>query len=214
MASKISKFYREAAINLMSLNITDDSMFVILPSENDDKVYYRVYVNEETMQSERCSCRSYSYRQRCKHVQIVSDAFAGYSAPVAPTPEPVEDVEPVEPKITEIEFNNFYVVNSNTQVWRTEDGQWMAIGPTTNAIELVEAHLAVKEAERIVASPVEQPATRWDKDQCCQVYAVTSQPVDLVAQQAKLDKQRREYERGMLGAPLTKNSGFELLKVS
>jgi hypothetical protein len=196
MAAKISKFYREAAINLMSLNITDDSMFILIPSENDDQVYYRVDVSEETMQAERCSCRSYSYRQRCKHVQIVSGTFAGYTAP-APEPTPAEDVEvvesePAEPKVTEIEAGQWYVVNSDSQVWKdAESGQWMAVGPTENAIEIVEAHLAVREAERIVASPIAQPEP--------------TQEVSPVV---------RDYEIDMLRTALTSNSGFQLLKVS
>jgi hypothetical protein len=152
MAAKISKEYQEKAIRLMSLNINDETMFILIPSENDDQIYHRVDVIEETMQSKKCYCKGFARWKHCKHCTIVDTAFAGYvAAPVVPT-------EVVEPKVTEIEANDFYVVNSNTQVWRNEDGQWMAAGPTTNAVEIVEAHIAkqqvIAEAEEIVATPV------------------------------------------------------------
>jgi hypothetical protein len=152
MAAKISKEYQEKAIRLMSLNINDETMFILIPSENDDQIYHRVDVIEETMQSKKCYCKGFARWKHCKHCTIVDTAFAGYAAaPVVPT-------EVVEPKVTEIEANDFYVVNSNTQVWRNEDGQWMAVGPTTNAVEIVEAHIAkqqvIAEAEEIVATPV------------------------------------------------------------
>ena len=199
MATKISKFYRQAAIERMSLNITDDSMFVLLPSEYEDDTYYRVDLDEQTLAPKKCCCRGFCRSGKCKHFTITAEAFAGYKpAPVAP--EPVEDVEPVEPKITEIEFNNFYVVNSNTQVWRTEAGEWMAVGPTTNAVEIFESHLekqkAVKEAERLVTEPV--VAQQEEKSSSQEVVS--------------LDDKRRE--RDILDAPLTRNSGFSLLKVS
>ena len=149
MAAKISTEYRQAAIEGMSLNINDDTMFILIPSENDDQIYHRVDLIEETMQSKKCYCKGFARWKHCKHCTIVDTAFAGYAAAVAP----VEVVEPVA-KITEIEAGQWYIVNSNTQVWRNEDGQWMAVGPTTNAIELVEAHIASQKQDEM---PAQQP---------------------------------------------------------
>lgn len=93
----------------------------------------------------KCSCRGFCRWGKCKHFTITSDAFADYVAPV------------VEPKVTEIEAGQWYIVSHDTQVW-LQDGQWMAVGPTANAIEIVESHIAkqqaVAEAEEIVATPV------------------------------------------------------------
>lgn len=149
MAAKISKEYQEKAINLMSLNITDDTMFILIPSENDDQIYHRVDLTEETMQSKKCYCKGFARWKHCKHCTIVDTAFAGYAGYVAP----VEVVEPVA-KITEIEAGQWYIVNSNTQVWRNEDGQWMAVGPTENAVKLVEAHIASQKQDEM---PAQQP---------------------------------------------------------
>lgn len=204
MAAKISKEYQEKAIELMSLNITEKEMYVLLPSENDDQIYYRVDLVEETMTPTRCSCRGFCRWKRCKHVTLTSEAFAGYAAS-APEPTPVDVVEvvesePVEPKITEVEAGNWYIINSNTGIWRREDdGEWMTVGemPLSDAIELVEAYIekqqAVKEAEQIVASPVAQPEPAQE---------VVS-PVE----------QRRDYELDMLRSALTSNSGFQVLRL-
>lgn len=156
MAANISRFYRQAAINLMSLNITDTEMYVLIPSENDEQTYYRVDLNEETLEPVKCGCKGFCRWNRCKHFTIVSECFAGYVAPIAPV------TEPVEPKITEVETGSWYIINASTSVFKTEEGEWIALGPTTDAIEIVKAHLekqmAVAEAEKIITQPkVEAP---------------------------------------------------------
>lgn|SRR5262245_16487352 len=69
-------------------------------------------------------------------------------------------------------------------------------------------------AQPAIALVAEDPDTYWDKDQCTRCFVTTRQPVDPVAQAAKLDKQRRDYEIEVLEASLNGNRGFELLKVS
>ena len=199
--AKISEAYKQAAIEGMSLNITDDEMFVLIPSERGNNAY-RLWMDEQTMQPTSCNCAGFSRWQHCKHCTIVAEAFAGYVAPVeAPATTPVVEspAQEEKPKVTEIEAGNWYVVNSDTQVW-LQDGEWIAVGPTANAIELVESHLekqkAVAEAEQIVAQPV-----------------VAQQEDKLPAQEiVSLDDKR--HERDILDAPLTRNSGFSLLRVS
>jgi hypothetical protein len=189
----ISNEYREMAIQSMSLNITDDEMFVLIPSERNNKSFYRVDMDEATLQPESCRCAGFSRWKKCKHVTLVAECFAFYKPAATPVVESASQEE--EPKVTEIEANNFYIVNSNTQVWRTEDGQWMAVGPTENAIEIVESHLekqqAVAEAEQIVAQVVEKPEPT-------QEVVSPVEPIPL--------------KRGMMDAPLTSNSGFQMFK--
>lgn len=189
----ISNEYREMAVEHMSLNITDDEMFIILPSERNNKSFYRVDVDEATMQPKSCNCPGHlRWHTACKHMALISECFADYAAPVVESAPQQE-----EPKITEIETGNWYIINSNTGIWRREDdGEWIAVGemPLSDAIAIVEGYLekqqAVAEAEHIVAQVVTQPEP--DKED--------QKPIPL-----KLD---------VLDAPLTSNRGFSLLKVS
>lgn len=196
MATKISNEYKQTAIEGMSLHITEDEMFVLIPSERGNNAY-RMWMDEATMQPTSCNCPGHKrWGTACKHMQIVADAFAGYVAPVVATPvvelaaTPVAEEAPAEePRITEVEAGSWYVVNRNTQVWRdAESGKWFAIGPTANALEIVldylEKQKAVAEAEQIVARPPVQEA-----------------PVKPV------------LKRDMFNASLTSNLGFSLLKV-
>lgn len=166
MATKISENYKETAVQAMSLNITEDEMFILIPSETDASKLYRVEMIEETMQPKSCNCLGFCRWHHCKHCTIIAECFASYK-PIVTTP-----ATPVETRITEIEPNNWYIINRNTQVWRTEDGRWLAAGPTANAIQIVEAHLAVKAAEQIVASP--------------KVVEVTEQAIEVPVVYAKL----------------------------
>ncbi len=147
MAS-INSFYKRYAAQLMSLNLDEGGLFISIPSERDDNKFYRVDLIEETMQAEKCECWGFCRWSKCKHCTITNEAFANYK-PVPPTPV-------AEPKITEAEAGEWYIVNSDTQVWQV-NGAWMAVGATENAIEIVAAHLekqeAVAEAEKIVAAP-------------------------------------------------------------
>ena len=194
----ISETYKQMIVERMSLHITDDSMFILLPSERNNKSFYRVDMDEATMTPKSCNCAGHSRWGHCKHATVVAECFAFFK-PVAPVAEPVVEPTP-EPEVTcEVEAGSWYIVSHDTQVW-LQDGQWMAVGPTTNAVELVESHLekqkAVAEAEQIVAQPV-----------------VAQQEVKLPTQEVvSLNDKRRE--RDILDAPLTKNSGFHLLKVS
>jgi hypothetical protein len=143
MAS-INFFYQQYATQFMTLNLDEQNLFISIPSEKDDNKFYRVELCEETMQSTSCNCPGHRRWGHCKHAEIVNAAFAGYKAPAA---------APVEPKITEVEQGTWYVVNANTQVWLNE-GQWIAVGPTSDAVEIVKAHIATT-VEPVVTQDVE-----------------------------------------------------------
>lgn len=215
MAATISNEYREMAVQAMSLNITEDEMFVLIPSERNNKSFYRVDMDEATTQPTSCKCPGFCRWNHCKHCTIVAEAFAGY---VVATPAE-------EPKITEIEAGQWYILNKNTQVWRTEDGVWMAVGPTANAIELVEAHIAkqqaVAEAERIVA----QPATEARKvsslvaakvAEAARIIASGTYTPNAVATKVLKDDEQTTVKENvsvnMLNAALTKNQGFCMMR--
>lgn len=197
MATKISTCYRQYAVERMSINITEDEMYILLPSENDDQVYYRVGVVEETLEPVKCGCKGFSRWGKCKHFTIVAEAFAGYKPVATPVVEAPaqEDETPVveqEPRITEVEAGSWFIINKNTSVWRDDEtGKWFAIGPTANALEIVLSYLdkqkAVAEAEQIVA-----------------------QSQEVVSPEKEVSKITDISTKGAL----TRNTGFELLKVS
>jgi hypothetical protein len=139
-AKKINETYIKKATQNLVLTLDNDKMYCEVISESNDRLCYRVELDEETMTAKKCQC--YSYR-RCKHMDIVDSAFASFKK--------------IEHKITEIETNQWYIVNSNTSVW-CQDGQWFSVGPTENAIEIVKAHIAPKRQESVkVAKPVASP---------------------------------------------------------
>lgn len=178
MATQISSFYHQYAMDYAV--ISEDRLTVTLPSEKEASVNYEVRCEHTAngIEAVSCQCRGFSRWRHCKHLDIVQEWQTAHY---------------VAPKVTEIEKGRWYIINSDTQIWLNEDDKWEVAGPTTRAIEIVEAHLAVETAEEVVATPVvEAPVTYWDKDQCCRCYVTTRQPVDPVAQQAKLQKQYRE----------------------
>lgn len=194
-ATKISNEYREMAVQGMSLNITEDEMFILIPSERGNNSFYRVDMDEATMQPTSCKCPGFCRWQHCKHCTIVAEAFAGYK-PIVPA-TPVVEETPVEPRITEVEAGQWYIVNRNTQVWKdAETGQWFAIGPTANALEIVLSYLdkqsAVAAAEQIVAQSQD------------------TLPTQDVVYQEEVSKITDISTKGAL----TRNTGFQLLKVS
>jgi len=138
----INSFYRQHVMEFAV--ISEDGMVVTLPSEKDADVSYEVCCEqtEDGVAATSCQCRGFEHRGLCKHLAIVQEWYNAQAL-----------------KITEIEKGRWFVVNSNTQVWLSEDGQWLSAGPTENALEIVKDHLekqsAVKEAEEIVAQPVE-----------------------------------------------------------
>lgn len=145
MAKKINEAYIKKATQNLVLTLDNDKMYCEVISESNDYLCYRVELEEETMTAKKCQC--YSYR-RCKHMDIVDTAFAFFKK--------------VEHKITEIEANQWYIINSNTSVWY-QDGQWFSVGPTENAIEIVKAHIAPKQQESVkAAKPVVSPKTASD----------------------------------------------------
>lgn len=143
---KVNQWYIKYATEHLVLAMDDNTLYCEVISENVEGLSYRVDMDETAMVAKRCQCAS---RKRCKHMDICDTAFAGYAGYVAP----VEVVEPVA-KITEVEAGQWYIINSNTQVFKTDDGQWMAVGPTTSAIELVEAHIASQKQDEM---PAQQP---------------------------------------------------------
>jgi hypothetical protein len=125
MATQINSFYREHAMEYAT--ISEDGLTVTLPSEKKENVNYDVRCEHTAKGVEAVSCQCYGFSRyhRCKHLVIVNEWLDTQTPTTA-----------VEPKITEIEAGNWYVLNSNTQVWKGEDGQWLAAGPTANAIEI------------------------------------------------------------------------------
>jgi hypothetical protein len=216
MAS-INFFYQSYATQFMSLNLEDSCLFISIPSEKDDNKFYRVELNEETMQATSCNCPGHRRWGHCKHAEIVNSAFSGYKAPAA---------APVESKVTEVEAGEWYIVNADTQVWMNE-GQWIAAGPTSEAIEIVKAHLekqsAVAEAESIVAP---KRATYWDNMRACECYVDTRKPtgnlegIDFGSTPMRWNAEEECFEAEespkvtdiSTKGSLTRKSGFQLLK--
>jgi hypothetical protein len=203
MATQINSFYKQHVMQYATFS--EDGMVVTLPSERKADVSYNILCKETAHGAEAVSCQCYGFSRyhRCKHITIVNE-WLDEQAPATP----------VEPKITEIEPNAWYVVNSDSQVWRdAETGQWMTAGLTANAIEIVEAHLAVKTAEQIVATPmVEQPAhqvvelTESDEH--------TTVPVSIAASDTKKLARvlaEQKVDLGLVGN-LTRNHGFQMLR--
>jgi hypothetical protein len=107
MASKSKiNWYAKYATEHLVTGKDESGLYCEVLSENIEGVSYRVDMDEKTMQAKSCNCKSY---KPCKHMRIATEALAPTTA--------------VEPKITEIEAGNWYVLNSNTQVWKGEDGQ-------------------------------------------------------------------------------------------
>ena len=218
--TKVNAWYIRAAIEQLVLAIDDHSMFCKVISERVSGVSYRVEVDEETMLSKSCSCPART--SSCKHRLVVDQAFANYK-PVPPTP--------VEPKITEVEAGSWYVVNSDSQVWKTEDGQWLAVGTTENAVEIVKAHIesqveqeqAVAEAERIVDVVVLEAKAQAEVDEVmdreekavAQQFATKRAPkwqVHLVDED-KVVAPKPEDDISTKGT-LNGNRGFSILKIA
>jgi hypothetical protein len=210
MATQINSFYKNHAMQFAT--ISEDGLTVTLPSEKRENVSYDVHCKETAHGVEAVSCQCYGFRRwsHCKHITIVQE-WLDEQAPVVPA----------EPKITEIEPNAWYIVNSDSQVWRdAETGQWMTAGLTANAIEIVEAYLAkqqaVAAAEEIIAAPVVEVA----EVAMAEVAAAPVKPlkVTLVADAPKSDTEKlsrvlatQEVDLGFLGQ-LTNNRGFQLLR--
>jgi hypothetical protein len=192
----INNFYREHAMEYAV--ISEDGLTVTLPSEKEANVNYQVRCERTAkgVEAVDCQCRGFRRWAHCKHLVIVQEW---------------QDAQ--APKITEIEAGSWYIVNSNTQVWKGEDGQWLAAGPTANAIELIEAHLAVQVAEEIVATPmVEQPTT--EVVELTESVEQSIAPVKIAASDCKklasiLAEQK--VDLGLVGN-LTSNRGFQLLR--
>lgn len=132
MATQINSFYHQHAMEYAT--ISDDSLTVTLPSEKEANVTYQVRCEHTAngIEAVSCQCRGFQRWGHCKHQDIVQEWQTAHY---------------IAPKITEIEKGRWYIINSNTQIWLNEDDKWEVAGPTTRAIEIVEAHLAVREAE-------------------------------------------------------------------
>jgi hypothetical protein len=78
MATQINFFYASYCKQFMTLNIDEKSLFISIPSESNG-ISYRVDMNEETMQVEKCSCQGFRYHSHCKHETIVSEEYAACS---------------------------------------------------------------------------------------------------------------------------------------
>ena len=199
MATQINHFYRQHAMEYAV--ISEDQMVVTLPSEKKAGTSYEVRCEHTAKGVEVVSCQCSGFRRwsHCKHQTIVQEW---------------QDTRYVAPKITEIEADRWYVVNSNTQVWRDADtGEWLAAGPTANAIEIVESYLAVQTAEQIVATPmVEQPAPEIVG--LTESHEQTIAPVSIAASDAeKLASvlSAQKVDLGLVGN-LTRNQGFQMLR--
>lgn len=203
----INSFYKQHAMQFAT--ISEDGMVVTLPSEKKEDTFYNVSCKETAhgVEAVDCQCRGFKRYHECKHLTIVNEWLEA-EAPATP----------VEPKITEIEPNTWYILNSDTQVWKdAESGEWLAAGPTANAIELVEAHLAkqqaIAEAEQIVATPVvELPATPVVEQAKSDEH--TTVPVTVAASDSKklasvLAEQKVDW--GLVGH-LNGNRGFQLMR--
>jgi hypothetical protein len=75
MATQINFFYASYCRQFMTLNIDEQSLFISIPSESNG-ISYRVDMNEETMQVEKCSCQGFRYHGHCKHQTIVNEEYA------------------------------------------------------------------------------------------------------------------------------------------
>jgi hypothetical protein len=198
----INSFYKQHAMEYAT--ISEDGLTVTLPSEKKSDVCYNIYCKETAhgVEAVDCQCRGFKRYGHCKHLVIVNEWLDEQ------TPS-----TPVEPKITEIEAGNWWIVNSDTQVWRNEDGQLMSAGLTANAIEIVESYLAVKTAEQIVATPmIEQPAP--EIVELTESNEQTIAPVRIAASDAeKLASvlSAQKVDLGLIGN-LTRNQGFQLLR--
>jgi len=142
MSTTIKKinFYQKYAAEHLALELDDKGLFCKVLSERIEGLSYRVEMNEETMTAIRCQCFS---KRPCKHMRVVTEAFA-YKASEG---------------FCEVEAGRWYIVNSDTQVW-LQDGKWIGVGPTENAVEIVEAYLEKqKEVTPVVEEAVvEMPA--------------------------------------------------------
>jgi hypothetical protein len=206
--ANINSFYHQHAMQFST--ISEDGMVVTMPSEKKADVSYNIYCKETAhgIEAVDCQCRGFKRYQACKHLTIVNE-WLDAQAPVAPVVEQ-------EPKITEIEPNAWYILESNTQVWKDqESGEWLAAGLTENAIEIVEAHIAkqqaIAEAEQIVATPVvAMPVIEIDESSTIQPI----EPAKIAASDSKklasiLAEQK--VDLGLIGS-LTRNHGFQLLR--
>lgn len=198
MATQINSFYKEHAMEYAV--ISEDGLTVTLPSEKHANVSYtvRCELTAKGVEVVSCQCRGFSRWAHCKHQTIIQEW---------------QDARYVAPKITEIEAGNWYIVNSNTQVWRNEAGEWLAAGPTENAIEIVESYLAVQTAEQIVATPVvEQPAP--EIVELTESNEQTIAPVRIAASDSeKLASvlSAQKVDLGLVGN-LTSNRGFQMFR--
>ncbi len=203
MASKSKiNWYAKYATEHLVVATDERGLYCEVVSENIEGVSYRVDMDEKTMQAKSCNCKSY---KPCKHMRIATEALASATPVVEET------------KITEIEAGQWYILNSNTQVFKTEDGRWMAVGPTENGVEIVEAHIAkqqaIAEAEQIVASPVVTMPTP-EVVASIESDEHTTVPVTVAASDGKklaniLAEQK--VDLGLVGS-LTRNQGFHLMR--